>query len=155
MVSLLITNGGGHPVSKWAELTADTMVDLIEIRDGSESRQADIARRVKMDLRLKLFDLFMAHHEHICECEKEELASDAAARIEHAKMHGHSPDEHLADTLAKVEKLFAATPFKAHFAQEHVKSILRNILGQHSADVMHHEHLYHQDREAAAASKGD
>lgn len=151
--SIMITNGGEHPVDKWAELTAGSILDLIQIRDGSQSRQAEIASRVKMELQLKLFDILLGHHTKVRDAEQSELTKDAKKRLKNAEENGFQPHAHLPSTLEEVNAALAATPFKAHFAQEHVQSILRNIIGQHTADVMHHEHRYHQDR-AAKAAKG-
>lgn len=148
---IMITNNGEHPVDKWAEVTATTIVDLIEIREGSDSRQAAIARRVKLELAPKLFDVFMKHHQAAMDAEKAHLTADADTRMEHCKMHGFVATDDLDATMDEVNAIMADTPFKAHFAQEGVRTILRNIVGQHTTDVAHHEHRYHADRQAKTA----
>jgi hypothetical protein len=153
-MKILITNGGQHPTDKWAEATAEAITDLIEIRDGSESKQAAIARRVKLEIAPKLFDIFMDYHQALMDAEKAALTKKNSERALLCKLHGFDPSDALEAPLAKVNAILADTPFKSHFAQEHVQTVLRNIIGQHSADVMHHEHRYHADQQAASAAKG-
>ena len=148
----MITNGGPHPADKWAETTSDAICDLIEIREGSESKQAGIARRVKMELRITLFDIFNEHHDMVQGHEKEDLATRIKS---HAQARGHCDKKinhahHLTDTVARVEAALAATPFATHFAKPAVQEIIRTIIGQHTATVMHIERKWHQDRLEAA-----
>lgn len=140
-VGFLVTNGGAHPADKWADLTTDTIMDLLV--DGTPDNLSDAAaaaRQAKRDLRPKLFDILNAHHSGVQNSERTGLAkakkSQVGAEIDVAQHMG------VAD---QVDALFATTPWAAHFAQESVKAIIHQIIGQHTADVMHIERKWHED----------
>jgi hypothetical protein len=46
-VKIMITNGGPHPADKWAELTTDTVLGLVQIAEDSVSDEAAAARAAK------------------------------------------------------------------------------------------------------------
>ena len=140
----LITNGGAHPADKWAEVTVDTILDLIEVKEDSVSPEAAEARKVKRELRPRLFDIFDTHHEGVQAGERAKApksVKEATANLDKPlELHPDVPA-----TLAEVNAVLKATPFAAHFAQEHVQQVLTQIIGQHTADVMHIERRYHLD----------
>lgn len=150
---LMITNGGSHPADKWAEVTTDAILDLIEVADSSASDAAAEARAVKRGLRATLFDIFNGHHDGVQMRERNALASikkhaDASKHCEKPlEMHEDVPS-----ALEEVNAAFKQTPFAAHFAQQHVQEVLRSIIGQHSANVQHIERRCHADRLASKES---
>jgi hypothetical protein len=146
----MITNGGPHPADKWADMTTDTILDLIAVKEDSVTEEAAAARQAKRDLRPILFDIFMGHHEGIQSDERFKL--DTITMHADACEHVAKPLELHDDCRAALEEVNAAlnaTPFAAHFAKPDVQAILLGIIGQHTADVQHIERRWHVDRLAA------
>lgn len=139
-MQLMITNGGPHPADKWAEVTTQAILDLIQIDNDSVSPEAAAARQVKRDLRPILFNIFNAHHDRVQKHEQGELVKEARKRIASGVLN---PTGHLPDAMIALNAALAATPFQAHFEQPEVQDILRAIVGQHTADVMHIERQWH------------
>lgn len=136
----MITNGGPHPADKWADVTVETILDLVQIEADSVTPAAAAARQVKRDLAPKLFSIFNDHHGALQASEtKAPKALDAPIDILGETL----------STLAKVNKVLAATPFAAHFAQPNVQAVLTTIIGQHSTDVVHIERRWAADRKVA------
>jgi hypothetical protein len=136
----MITNGGPHPADKWADVTVDTILDLIQIEADSVTPEATAARQAKRDIRNAMFPIFNDHHAALQSGE-----SNAPKAVE-------DPIDILADTastLAKVNKVIAATPFAAHFAKSEVQAVLHSVIGQHSTDVVHIERRWAADRKVA------
>lgn len=148
----MITNGGPHPADKWADTTTDIILDLIQVTEDSVSPEALAARQAKRDLRPILFDIFMGHHDGI---QKEERGAKIKSLADADDLVAKTIDLHpsVPSALAEVNSALGATPFAAHFAKPEVQAVLTNIIGQHSADVIHIERRYHQDR--LAAKKGN
>lgn len=147
----MITNGGPHPADKWADVTTDTIMDLIQVQKDSVSPEATAARAAKRDLRPKLFAIFNAHHEAVQASERADVPKSLAAAGAHVAKQ-LDPTPIVTPTLAKINAVLAATPFANHFAEPNVQAILQGIIGQHTADVMHIERRWHHDR--ASAAKG-
>lgn len=150
-VSFMITNGGPHPADKWAEQTAEAILDLVQVADDSVTAEAASARKAKRDLRPVLFDIFYGHHDGVQRIERSGNASVKGARA--AADHVAKPidvEPHFT-VMDQVNAALAATPFSAHFAKPEVIEVVKQIIGQHTADVMHIERRYHHDRQVAAA----
>lgn len=127
------TNGGTHPADKWADITADAICDLIQVKEDSVSEEATQARAIKRELKPKIFDICNGHHADLQSAEK------------NAPLAPGEPMDILTEvtaTLDLINELLKQTPFAAHFEQEHVQKILFNIIGQHSADIVHIERLH-------------
>lgn len=146
--SLMITNGGAHPADKWAELTANTIVDttLVDAHPDDASEAAVAARAAKRGLRTKLFDIFNHHYDAVQkhergECAKCKKPSDAAARV----VAPHDPSHHMG-VMDKVNAALVATPFAAHFAKPEVQDVVKAIIGQFTVDTMHIERRTHHDK---------
>jgi hypothetical protein len=145
----MVTNGGAHPADRWAELTAETILNLIVIVEDSVTDEAAAARAAKRDLRYVLFDILNQHHDDVQKGERGNVPTDPHAHVA-APLE---PMPHVEPTMMEIRAAFAASPFAAHFAKMEVQSVLVNIVAQHTADVMHIERRYHQDRHISA-SKG-
>lgn len=147
MQTIMITNGGPHPADQWAEVTADTILGLIQVKEDSVSEAAIEARQAKRDLRPILFDIFNGHHEGIQTRERSALPS--IKKHSEARLHAITPLEMHEDVPSAMEEVNAAlkaTPFAAHFAKPEVQEVLQSIIGQHSANVVHIERRWHADR---------
>lgn len=149
----MITNGGPHPADKWAEMTTNTILDLVQIAEDSDTPEAAAARQAKRDLRPVLFDIFNGHHGTVQNHERGHLK----ANVKGAKAAGEhlnaalNVTQHLT-VMQQVNAALAATPFAAHFAKPEVIEVIKTIIAQHTADVMHIERCWHNDR--AVAAKG-
>lgn len=148
MVSFLITNGGAHPADKWAEFTADTIVDtlLVDACPDDASDAAIAARAAKRKLRADLFDVLNDHHGRVQRhergvCAKMKKPADAAAHV----LSPVDVTPHLS-IMDVVNAAFAKTPFAEHLAKPEVQDATRAIIAQHTANVMHIERRWHHDR---------
>lgn len=143
----MITNGGPHPADKWADVTTDTLVELIEVKEDSDTPEAALARQAKRDLRTTLFKIFNAHHDGVQKHHREHLKKNvkhAAAAAEHvASRIDVTP--HMS-VLDEVDAVFAESPFAEHFAKPEVKQIVHTIVGQHTANAIDIERKWHKDR---------
>lgn len=143
----MITNGGPHPADKWAETTTESILDLIQIADDSTSPEAAAARTAKRDLRPVLFGIFNGHHDKVQKHERGHLAKNVKEAADAAALATDTLDvtQHLS-VMDEVRAAFAATPFAAHFAKPEVVGVVKQIVGSHTADVMHIERRYHSER---------
>jgi hypothetical protein len=122
---ILITNGGLHPASKWADIIAD---DLIEIDPSTpDSPEKLAARKLRMDIVAAITPL-------IEDCQK--------AEREGRHDHKLNADPHVADIQKAINALIGKTSFKAHFKQEHVQGHMANRCGQHLRTAMHIENMH-------------
>lgn len=138
---IMITNGGPHPADKWADVTTDSIISLIQIPDDSVTPEAAQARQVKRDLTAKLFAIFNKHHgDH----QKDEI--DALNADPERLMAAHDPSDRVEAVMKEVNAVLSATPFAKHFAQDDVQTVIRNTIGQHLVDVAHIERSWHFDR---------
>jgi len=137
----MITNGGPHPADRWAEVTTDAILGLIQVADDSDTSEATMARQAKRDLRPVLFGIFNEHHYGVQQHERGTLAKESKSTL--AKTLNVA--QHMTITQ-EVDAALAATPFAAHFAKPEVATVVHNIIGQHTADVMHIERRWHADR---------
>jgi hypothetical protein len=145
--SFMVTNGGPHPADKWAEVTTNTIVDtiLVDGKPDDDSPNATAMRLAKRNLRNTLFDICLKHHSDVQQIERNDkplTAVDAAAKA----IAPLDTAPHLDQTMTAANAAFAATPFKDHFAKPEVQAVVKHILGQHTADVMHIERRWHHDR---------
>lgn len=149
-MQIMITNGGPHPADKWAEVTTEAILDLIQVASDSDTPEAAAARKAKRDLRPVLFDILNDAHALVQGHERGELASKGIARCKANLADAdavHSPG-----VMKKIKTALAATPFKDHFAKPEVIAVIRTIVGQHIANNMHTERCWHQDRTAKAGA---
>lgn len=150
-MKMMITNGGPHPADKFADVSTESILDLIQIAEDAISGEATAARKAKRDLRPVLFDIFNTHHESVqylenSECQKVKKHAEAHARA-------HAPVDvtpHLS-VMDEVAAALAATPFAAHFAKPEVIEVVKQIVARDTANVMHIERRYHSDRIAKGA----
>lgn len=152
LYGIMVTNGGPHPADKWAEITANQIVDtiLIDANTDDISDEAAAARAAKRKLRNELFEIFNSHHDGVQKSERVSCAKHK--KVEHAEKHAdHSqtpidPCQHVDSIISDVMTAFAKTPWAAHLAQPQVIDLVKQIIGQHTVDVMHLERRWHHDR---------
>lgn len=143
-VGFMITNGGPHPADKWADMTTETILGLVQVAEDSVSPEALAARDAKRKLRPILFDIFNEHHDKVQKHEQGELSK--SKKLTTDPVQAIDTKKHTPSTMEQVDAALADTPFAAHFAKPEVKAVLHAIVGQHTADVMHIERRWHQDR---------
>ncbi len=142
----MITNGGPHPSDRWADMTTESILELIEVGEESATPEAVKARAVKRALRPDLFAIFNGHHERVQKHERGVLAKAKESMVTDTINVAH----HM--TIGQeVDALLAATPFAAHFARPEVRAVIHKIIGRDTANVMHIERRYHADRLAKGA----
>lgn len=141
-MKLLITNGGPHPADKWADVTTDEILDMIEVADDSDTPEAAAARQAKRDLRPQLFALLNEHHGSVQNQHRGNLAKAKRSTVNDRL--DVTPHMGVADAVLGL--LITVSPFKEHFMQPHVVAKVRQIISQHTADVIHIERRYHADR---------
>jgi hypothetical protein len=151
LYGIMSTDGGPHPSDKWAEITANMIVDTILVDDKPDnvSDEARAARKAKRDLRGKLFDIFDGHHDRVQRherggCGKIKKADQAETHADHAQTPlDVTPHLGVMDEVAAV---FAETPWAAHLAKPETMEVVKAIIGQHTANVMNIERCWHRDR---------
>lgn len=149
-MKIMITDGGVHPADKWAEVTTDAILDLIQIREDSQSRQAGIARRDKIALKPLLFDVLNDQHDRVQKHERGVCGKHA--KLADAHKHAESqidPLPHVPTALEAVNAVLSKSVFANHFAKPDTQATVQNIIGQHFADSMNIERRTHKDRLAA------
>jgi hypothetical protein len=140
-VKLLITDGGPHPADRWAELTTESILDLIQIGE-SASPEATAARQAKRDLTPVLFAILTDHFGRVQTSERDQLSRRGNGRLGDRL----DPTAFVEPALTQVANAFAASPFAAHFARQEVSMVLRTMIGQHFANSMDIERSYYRDR---------
>lgn len=134
-MQIMITNGGPHPADKWAEVTTQSVLDLIEIADNSATPEAFAARKAKRDLQPVLFDLFMDG----CDC-AQQAERTAIEEAGHCRSNeAIDPCEHLDEIMTNFSAAMAGTPFAEHFAKPEVLDVVRRMVGKNVATAIHIE----------------
>lgn len=151
-MKLMITDGGPHPADKWADMTTDTLLGLVEIADNSDSPAATTARQAKRDLRPVLFEILHAHHDVVQNSERAELAKVKLSKSMEHMLGKHDPDDHASteEACGAVCAALAKTPFAVHFARPEVDAVVHQIIKQHTVNAMNIERRWHHDRLTAA-----
>lgn len=138
MAGTMITNGGTHPASKWAEVSAD---QLIKIAPGA----ASAALRFKASVIEVLTKVYGAAQKG----EVLELDADGDGRLGSPL----DPGEYADDGLAAVVAAAKGTPYEAHFAQEEVRAGWRNEISTRVVSIMDIERSWHADRNPTDTAK--
>lgn len=149
----MITNGGPHPADKYADIAVDTLMDLlVDGNPDSDTPEAAAARQAKRDLRPVLFAILNEHHDRVQKHERGHLPTKIKG-VAAADAHVAAPIDvtpHIG-VMDEILAAYAKTPWAAHYAKPEVQEIVKQIVGQSTADAMHIERRYHQDRLNAAA----
>lgn len=139
-VGVMTTNGGSHPVEKWAAESAAQIVDVIVIDPDSIVFETVAAAKSKFQELLKETLV----EDHACV-----QAHEVAAITE----HGHArlsydlePEEdHLTQAVDAVQSLADATMFGPHFRKPEVRTFVRSTLRSHFTTVKQIERSWYAD----------
>jgi hypothetical protein len=138
-LGVLATDGGPHPPEKWAEATADQIIDI-----GSTAPQALLSEA--RTLRAKLVAILTPHHDRVQQHERGALAAKGDAHLETPL----DPSPHIDDPVAEIVAAAKGTSFAAHFQRPEVQQYLRDLIGHHFASAMHIERQWHPHRRQGA-----
>lgn len=134
----LSTSTGTHPPEAWAAVTADTILDLIEIAPTGSPDTIKVMA-FKQELRPKLLVRFAEHYRML-------------QLVERTSVVKKKPGDPLEPEVVSITNDFvrlmqhAPTMIAQHFARPDIRRFIYQIIGQHSADVMHIERLYLADK---------
>lgn len=123
-VGVMITNGGPHPPDKWAEMTAN---QIVQVSPTADSPMAIAARA----LEAKIKDALEGHHARVQTIERDLLDKDEerlAAMID--------PSRHLDIAVKAVVDAANGTMWQTHFAEPQIQEYVKRLLAQHFATVM-------------------
>lgn len=148
-MKFLITNNGAHPPGKWAELTAESILNLITISEEPTDDEAmlkarDDARRTKINLFPVLFNILEQAFDEAQKGERKLIARHSHKRLEHDLNRDIAP--RVSEAMGKLQTAFAGSMFADHFAKPDVVDVIQRIIGQHIGNNMHIERSYHADR---------
>ena len=104
MQNFLITDGGPHPASKWAEATASYVVDIAESVAGTRREDA-------VKLEAKIIDILEGHHTTVQNGERAKIAEVGHDRLQHPI----DPEDHLSidDVIAEIISAAKGSPWEA------------------------------------------
>jgi len=143
---VLITNGGPHPADKWAEVSADQIVALIDIDDRADSPQATEARRAKRRFREDLIDTLTGHHDDCIGKERGALKTHGVARYDQSEVVDDHHPETLEAACQAVSDAASKYPVLGnHFSEGEAADVVRRILRSHMNHIMHIERGWHRD----------
>jgi hypothetical protein len=138
---VMITDGGPHPVEKWAEATASCIVDIADHVAGTR-------RGAAIKLQAAIVDALEKHHTTVQDGERALLVEEGHIRL------GDTIDanDHLDidDTADEIIACAAGTPWEGDFAKPEFKTGLTQLLTQHFHTSMHIERSWHADRNPTA-----
>src|SRR4051812_44528638 len=120
MVGVISTDGGAHPADKWAAMTANQVVAMVQIDETSASPAAVAARKAKPRLQLAIADAIEPIYVGVLSFERAALTKNGDARLfapVHPQVHGNLTDE-VTEAVAAIQGLTDATPFAAHFRSD-------------------------------------
>lgn len=139
--SIMITNGGTHPADKQAAMTAQRIMDLIQIDENSNSPEAVTARKAKPRLQLDLADKLEELHEYSRVYELNKLKDKGDARLAKPIDVTGMPEK----AWDAVSALFANSPFAEHFKQPHVQEVVKYIVEGRMESAADDERSWHVD----------
>lgn len=154
-VGVLITDGGPHPADKWANETAESIGDLIQVDQTSNTPAAAAARKAKPRFILDMADRLESFHQSHIDHSKVQLATHGNARV-NPNLHPYAPNpDILNDAVNAVIECSKGTPFEAHFQNFTTRAAVASIIGSHFSSADHIERSYHVDRHLAAGKGHD
>lgn len=139
--AIMITNGGTHPADKQAAMTAQRIMDLIQIDENSNSPEAIAARKAKPRLQLDIADALEALHEYSRNYEANKIAEKGDARLAKPIDVTGMPEK----AWDVVSKIFEASPFAEHFKLPHVQEVVKYIVEGRMESAANDERSWHAD----------
>ena len=136
-VRTMATDNGTHPPEAWAEVTADTILDLIQI-EPTGTPVTIRAMAFKQELRPKLIARFAEHYRMLQLIERVAVVK---------KKPGDPLEPEVTSICNDFFRLMETTDFGPRFALPARQQVIYRIIGQHSADVMHIERQTFADKQ--------
>lgn len=143
-LGVLITDGGPHPPDKWAEVTAD---QIIQISESAEAGKLAEARA----FRDKIVKALTPHHGKVQHHERGQLKA-------HGDKHFASelnPLPFIEEALAEIVAAAKGLSFEAHFAKPETLKYVGDVLASHFATAQHIERAWASDDTDAARAHRD
>ena len=136
-MQILATDNGPHPAEKWAHVTTQEILAMIEIAEGAPpSASID-----KMEFEVRLLRVLAEGHRRIQEVERSALADS------HDRLLEKLQDQNIAnETVSNIVKASSGTMFADHFRKNSTSAHLHEVVTNHFASSMHVERLWHTDR---------
>lgn len=140
---MLITSGGKHPASKWAELAADEIVNISE-------QAPQILLREAREFRAKLIGMFTHHHQCVMDHEQEQIQAG-----NHHPDLPYETEDYAKKVRDEVCDLAIGSSFAEHFQQEHVRAWVEGICNKYfkSAKMVERQHFHTENNTASKNRK--
>jgi hypothetical protein len=129
----VMTSGGPHPPDVWAAITT---AQIIQIAARAQNGQGSA-------LRLEILDILEAAHKCVQDTERVLLAQRGNARLAEPL----DPRSYIGPAMMGILRAAEGSEFAEHFAQEHVRNYLYQLLGNHFATTMDIERRWHVARQ--------
>jgi hypothetical protein len=132
-VDFIATSGGPHPPDVWAAITA---AQIIQVAARAQNGQGST-------LRLEILGILEAAHKCVQDTERVLLAQRGNARLAEPL----DPRSYIAPVMVGILRAAETSEFAEHFAQDHVRNYLYQLLGNHFATTMNIERQWHVARQ--------
>lgn len=123
---ILITDGGEHPASTWAELSTS---EIIQVNKESQTPEATVGRKLELQIMIAVETFY----DHVIAAEHAQLDADGDGRLE-SPLDGAEHDAQ--EVIDQIQKITTGTVFAQHFLKEEVVQNIRNVLAHHAALAM-------------------
>ena len=131
---IMVTDGGPHPASAWAQITAEHLAPFDPALSGAK-------RRAAVQLQLDLAAAIEEHHGRVQESERAKLVADSAHLLKPL-----DPSEHVGGGVASFLAAAAKSEWAEHFAKPEVRELIRREVHVHMKSIQLIEHGWHADR---------
>lgn len=136
-ITVLKTDFGPHPASKWAEVTVD---HVVKVDPNASEAELQAGNKLRHDL----IEVLEKHHGVVQEHERGKLGEDML------RLHENLDplDEHVEDAMDEINRVAEKSDYAYHFKQPAVQAYVRQVLKEHFATSMDVERSWHADRNA-------
>ena len=136
-MQILITNDGPHPASKWADVTANAILNLIII----EPTAPPDAAAQKASLAVYLRTTLMSLHDTA------QKSEDAALSVNSSHINA-SPDfvAYADQAVGAIQNLTVNSLFEPHFRRPDVMDYVRTVCARHFLDSMDIQRKWFADK---------
>jgi hypothetical protein len=129
----VVTSGGPHPPDVWAAITAS---QIIQVTPRAQDGQGTA-------LQLEILGILESAHKCAQDTERALLAERGDARLAEPL----DPRNYIALAMMGILRAAEGSEFAEHFAQDHVRDYLYQLLGNHFATTMNIERQWHVARQ--------
>lgn len=135
MTKVLVTNGGAHPSSVWADITAQQLFN-------PDTAAAD-KRRAVQAFQLQVAELLDTYHADVETTEKDKLSADAAHMNTGYESHGPTAEE----AVDKIIELSKGTALEAHCARPEWRPVAVQVVAtQFASNAFMHRSIHADGR---------